>query len=108
MDSRYHHKPVGPVSYQIELENGRVVKRHQDHVRLRSDTLSSDKSDFPHVPIRTPTAPPPNRQQEQVVEQERVPRYPSRNWNPPNRLTYLIFVRKKGCCSQFVVLCCIA
>ena len=44
-------KPVGPVSYQIELENGRVVKRHQDHVRPRSDTPSSDKSDFPHVPI---------------------------------------------------------
>ena len=81
-------KPVGPVSYQIKLENGRVVKRHQDHVRPRSDTPSSDKSDFPHVPIRTPTDLPPNRQQEQVVEQERVPRYPSRNRNPPNRLTF--------------------
>ena len=30
---------TGPVSYTIELTDGRTVRRHQDHVRMRHDTL---------------------------------------------------------------------
>ena len=83
-------KPVSPVSYQIELENGCLVKRHQGHVRHRSDSPNTDKSDFPYVPIQTPpvTDPPPNRPQAQVAEPERVSQYPSRNRNSLIRLKF--------------------
>ena len=30
---------TGPVSYVIELTDGRTVRRHQDHVRRRHDVL---------------------------------------------------------------------
>ena len=48
-------EPVGPVSFLIELEDGRIFKRHQDHIRnrLASKELidipnnSSDFMDFP-------------------------------------------------------------
>ena len=83
-------KPGSPVSYQIELENGRFVKRHQDHVHHQSDTPNTDKSDFPYVPTQTlpATDPPPNCPQAQVAKPERISRYPSRNRNSPIRLKF--------------------
>ena len=45
----------GPVTFQVALDDGRVVRRHVDHVRLRTDseieppesTLPADRADDP-------------------------------------------------------------
>lgn len=36
---------TGPVSFRITLEDGRVIRRHQDHVRLRYDPDQPDVED---------------------------------------------------------------
>lgn len=35
-------EPTGPVSYLVRLENNRIMRRHQDHVRKRLSTLACD------------------------------------------------------------------
>ena len=48
-------EPVGPVSFMIELEDGRIFKRHQDHIQnhltlkelVDIPNNSSDFTDFP-------------------------------------------------------------
>lgn len=44
-------KQRGPVSYVVKLTDGRMFRRHQDHVRLRHDTgLETDSAaEFPVV-----------------------------------------------------------
>jgi len=44
-------KHRGPVSYVVKLTDGRMFRRHQDHVRLRHDTgLETDRAaEFPVV-----------------------------------------------------------
>ena len=57
----------GPVSYTIELQDGRVVQRHVDHVRARTATVqpSVEMNDYPIIktpsqnPELPPTDPPP-------------------------------------------------
>ena len=94
---------TGPVSYNIELEDGRHWKRHQDHIRSRL-VVSNDSSDIP-IPDTTlsgtpsesfpvlPESPPMNstsspvepesQLQPSVSEQSR--RYPVRERRPPER-----------------------
>ena len=94
---------TGPVSYNIELEDGRNWKRHQDHIRSRL-VVSNDLSDIPFpdttlsgtppesFPI-LPESPPMNststpvesesQLQPSVSEQSR--RYPVRERRAPER-----------------------
>ena len=42
---------LGPLSYSVQLEDGRVIQRHVDHIRLRTDTqLSTDSDEFDSIP----------------------------------------------------------
>ena len=53
---------LGPLSYRVQLEDGRVIWRHMDHIRLRTDTqLSTDSDEFNSIPSPTdpPFRPPP-------------------------------------------------
>ena len=80
----------GPVSYDVELENGKIVKRHVDHLRKRSvsakpstpvDSQPEDSTqgfesfnDSPPTPESNPSPDAP------------VQRYPQRERHPPERL----------------------
>ena len=94
---------TGPVSYNVELEDGRHWKRHQDHIRSRL-VVPNDSSDIP-IPDTTlsgtpsesfpvlPESPPMNstsspvepesQLQPSVSEQSR--HYPVRERRPPER-----------------------
>ncbi|XP_034549867.1 uncharacterized protein K02A2.6-like [Notolabrus celidotus] len=52
-------KKSGPVSYVVKLTDGRVFRRHQDHVRLCHDTGSETDMDFPVVGQPTAGESPP-------------------------------------------------
>jgi len=57
-------KCVGPVSYRVEIENGQIIRRHQDHLRkcsapeliLTDDTVESSEHSIPNpvFPRRNP------------------------------------------------------
>ena len=36
----------GPVSFEVELTNGQIVRRHQDHIRKRPEMTDSSDGDF--------------------------------------------------------------
>ena len=89
-------KSLSPVSYRVTLDSGRVVKRHQDHLRhcTNSDNKSCQESiETPFFPSSTvdssaagvlhdrPTQPP-------VSPQPNTRRYPARDRNAPKRLTF--------------------
>ena len=38
-------KSSGPVSFKVKLSNGQIVRRHQDHIRKRSQTESVESND---------------------------------------------------------------
>ena len=97
---------VGPVSFMIELEDGRMFKQHQDHIRNRLTSLelsdipknSSDFMDFPY-PAAESQQSSSNMQLAQAVSEpvelhgnnsgtgpeELVSRYPRRAHKPPDR-----------------------
>ena len=67
-------KCSGPVSYKVKLDNGQVIRRHEDHLRRRSTPaliLTDDIVDTPNV--------------ERAPNQPR--RNPPRNRRCPNRYT---------------------
>ena len=37
-------KAVGPVSFLISFNNGKIVKRHQDHLRHHQDSINTPHS----------------------------------------------------------------
>ena len=89
---------TGPVSYVIELTDGRTVRRHQDHVRRRHDVLPEpllipeqvvepvaetrgDKTDVQQEQD-TGCSPSVPKSQECVMPERR---YPVRQRHPPER-----------------------
>ena len=96
-------KSVGPVSYLIELIDGRQVKRHQDHVRHRSvvseESNTSFSSVFGDVAWEVSTSSTPEPQNTESVptvdnpplsrssssDPSRTRRYPKRLRKPPVR-----------------------
>ena len=91
---------TGPVSYNIQLDDGRYWKRHQDHIRSRlvvpddsSDIPSSDTTLSPLRVVSHPESPPVNstsglietesQSQPSVSEQSR--HYPVRERRAPER-----------------------
>jgi len=90
---------LGPVSFEVELTDGRTVRRHQDQIRKRTDesvipvesedddvfispgvTLPTAVSDSGAGTERTVSSSSPS---ERVTEQ--LHRYPSRHHKPPAR-----------------------
>ena len=77
----------GPVSYTIELKDGRVMRRHVDHIRLRSPSTkpigdtppqeTTQEFDYPELP--------PSPQFDREASQP-THRYPLRDRLPPDRL----------------------
>ena len=47
-------RPRGPVSFDAELADGRIVHRHIDHVRVRTVPSSHDLSDESPLPLPCP------------------------------------------------------
>ena len=93
----------GPLSYKVELPDGRVNRRHVDHIRKRYDNdlpmeASAETSeDLPPTSpqtVRSPIVPPETSSAEDSQElmessaaskEQSVPRYPARNRRPPDR-----------------------
>ena len=50
---------TSPISYQVTLADGRILKRHLDQIRIRYDTKAtdqwrSDTTDIPTLPSSNP------------------------------------------------------
>ena len=81
-------KVAGPVSYQVMLENGQLVRRHQDHVRKRvgiSQPLTSPSSNVTTEPNDDqPTeVEPADTNVDTNADPTPFRRYPSRTRQPP-------------------------
>ena len=79
----------GPVSYTVELEDGRVVRRHVDHVRVRTPTdgvpqEADEADDFFPVDIPTPSS----DLSVAPAGPSAGPRRSSRPRHPPDRLVF--------------------
>ena len=88
---------LGPVTYHVEVEKGKVLKRHVDHLRERmvinegraptqpNTSAIQDNFDYPALsPTPAPGA--------AVTAPGDVPprRYPDRDRRPPQRLMFLV------------------
>ena len=47
----------GPLSYHITLTDGRIVRRHVDHVRIRTSTAVDDNPEDDVMDFPTPSTP---------------------------------------------------
>ena len=91
-------RKLGPVTYSVDVGNGRIVKRHVDQLRQRdvstctlpAQTMPESKvADNYYYPVglNTPAPqPPPDGVQIQIPRpEEPAQRYPQRQHRPPNR-----------------------
>ena len=74
----------GPRSFDVELCDGRVVKRHIDHVRSQDGSVSVDIED---VPLPSYTASEPGNAQGPSAAQVTSPHRSTRVRGPPDRYT---------------------
>lgn len=87
----------GPVSYCVELPDGRVMRRHVDHIRNRTSNNETVEPTHNDLEIPTPTtvaqpAQPPesdnNRSPDVMPEHSSTVRQSTRNRVPPDYLRY--------------------
>ena len=80
------HEKTGPVSASIALDNGQLVRRHQDHVRTRDVTEPTQVA--PPTVVETDHTQEPTAEQQPLVENPPTPTgaRPVRSRRPP---TYL-------------------
>lgn len=86
---------LGPVSFQVRLTDGRLVRRHQNQIRKRTDVAVPDMSKedddvliYPEavpVPASPMSVPSCDSGTAQSSLTETTRRYPSRTRNPPTR-----------------------
>ena len=75
---------TGPLSYSIEIENGRVICRHVDHIKSRSVITVNDTVEFDQFRTQSTVHSDPTSVVKQETVQERC--YPLRsNRHPPLR-----------------------
>ena len=86
---------TGPASFSVQLEDGRLLRRHQDHLIPRSNVIQEPIADQevpppqaaeepelqPEEPVTQPTEPVPSAPQD-IPEK----RYPNRNRQAPRYL----------------------
>ena len=91
---------TGPTSFAVQLEDGRLLRRHQDHLMQRSCAPQASTADqeVPADPIpATPAFEQPELQWEETPREQAVPvqpptqgipekRYPTRNRHAPRYL----------------------
>ena len=84
-------KSLSSVSYRVTLSSGRVVKRHQDHLRH----YVSSENELDQETIETPFFPSPTFDPLSAVtdrsaglSQQNTCRYPTRDRDAPKRLTF--------------------
>ena len=89
------HSQSGPVSYDVELENGKIVKRHIDHLQDRSvltkpsTPVDSQPEDFTQGFESfhdSPSVTSPSTSESNPSPNAAVRRYPQREHHPPERL----------------------
>ena len=83
----------GPMSYRIDLTDGRVVRRHVDHVRTRTSTMGTSPDNDLKIPTPTSnTSANEANVDNDPVDAEAPPlpmtRRSTRNWIPPDYLRY--------------------
>ena len=71
-------RQTGPLSYECKLEDGRVVKRHQDQLQLRTRRRPSLSPTPPLLEI--PSTPTPPKSPDKII-----PRRSTRERNPIER-----------------------
>ena len=86
---------LGPVSFQVRLTDGRLVRRHQNQIRKRTDTaipdiLVEEDDDVFISPETIPVPVPPRTVSNSVSGTDQsltdtTRCYPSRTRNPPTR-----------------------
>ena len=84
-------KSLSPVSYRVTLSSGKVVKRHQDHLRhYVSSENESDQETIETPFFPSPTVDPPSAVTDRSTgsSQQNTRRYPTRDRNAPKRLTF--------------------
>ena len=84
-------KSLSPVSYRVTLSSGRVVKRHQDHLRhYVSSENESDQETIETPFFPSPTVDPPSAVTDRSTgsSQQNTHRYPKQDRNAPKRLTF--------------------
>ena len=81
----------GPLSFEVELDDGRVVKRHVDHVRSRRRAPSMDEpsnGDMDDVPLPWPSeSTEPVDASSSESSHSTTPRRSTRTRGPPDRYT---------------------
>ena len=81
----------GPRSFVVELSDGRVVKRHIDHVRSRSvgpPSIHSNGDGIADIPLPSiPASPEPIDHEVSSSSQPATPRRSTRQRVPPDRYT---------------------
>ena len=92
-------KKLGPVTYSVEVENGKILKRHIDHLTQRmvpsrqpamtaptlDDTDTTIQDNFQYSNNHEL----PTHISDQGQEQAEVRRYPQRDRRPPERLMFV-------------------
>ena len=75
-----------PLSYHVTLSDGRVVRRHVEHVRSRS-SLDTDSSTGNNSDVEISTVVPTSADKEDTAETSQ-PRRSARDRGPPDYLRY--------------------
>jgi hypothetical protein len=86
----------GPLSFMVKLHDGRVIRRHQNHLRSRTteeldlphSDSSSSEDDFVYAPFPSPEDSPTSQSTNDLGYQEgqgSTRRYPTREHRPPDR-----------------------
>ena len=78
----------GPVTYLVELTDGRIVRRHVDHIRIRTSTTSKadvTEEAFDTLPFSSPVPQPSGNSTRSLPQPLRRS---TRISHPPDRLTY--------------------
>ena len=84
---------LGPLSYQLKLENGKIMKRHIDHLRQRPEDLPQSPQHIePHedssYDFESITSEGSNTPLPEPTSEVSVCRYPQRQHRPPDRYGY--------------------
>ncbi|CAG2195305.1 unnamed protein product [Mytilus edulis] len=91
-------KQSGPLSFHIKLQDGRVIRRHIDHIRVRNFDCTNNENEEKcdndsdlfepeiTIPISTPETEQPQIEKPSNMTEQMEPRYPKRIRKEPSHL----------------------